>query len=127
MKVLVDTHVWLWWLFEPGKLSETCRRILSDDATDAFFSAASGWELAIKIQLGKLSLPKPLAEIYRELDAQNLIWLEIARSHCLRLEMLPLHHRDPFDRMLAAQAAEQRLPVLSIDPCFEAYGLQRLW
>ncbi|MCE7874704.1 type II toxin-antitoxin system VapC family toxin [bacterium CPR1] len=127
MKVLVDTHSWLWWLFEPGKLSKTCLRFLSDDATDAFFSAASGWELAIKTQLGKLSLPKPLLEVYRELDAQNVIWLDISRSHCLRLEMLPLHHRDPFDRMLAAQAAEERLPVLSIDPWFEPYGLQRIW
>ncbi len=127
MKVLVDTPAWLWWLFDPGKLSETCLSILSDDSTDAFFSAASGWELAIKCQLGKLSLPKSLAEVYQELDAQNVIWLEIARSHCLRLEMLPLHHRDPFDRMLAAQAAELRLPLLSSDPWFEPYGLQRIW
>lgn len=68
-----------------------------------------------------------LVEVYSELDAQNVIWLEISRSHCLRLEMLPLHHRDPFDRMLAAQAAELRLPVLSSDPWFEPYGLQRIW
>jgi PIN domain nuclease of toxin-antitoxin system len=127
LKLLVDTHTWLWWLFEPSRLGTQARALLADNSSVCYFSAASAWELAIKIQTGKLNLPRSLQDILQQLDAQNIRWLDVSRAHCLRLETLPFHHRDPFDRMLASQAATDGLGILSADSLFEFYGVQRLW
>lgn len=127
MRALLDTHTWVWWLFEPSRLRAQVRSIVEDDDSVCCFSVASAWEMAIKLQLGKLVLPVELEDVLSQLEAQNVRWLNISQAHCLRLRSLPLHHRDPFDRMLAAQAVEEKLSVLSGDRCFDFYGLHRVW
>lgn len=127
MNYLLDTHAWLWWLFEPEKLGPNARAAISDEDAVCGFSAASAWEIAIKLQLGKLSIPGDLSQVLEQLELQGLRWLEIGRAHCQHFLHLPLHHRDPFDRMLVAQASCEKLPLISKDPWIDSYGLKRIW
>ena len=102
--------------------------ILEAPDTERFFSLASVWELAIKTGLGKLTLRKPLEEFLPEqLAANRFTLLNIAAEHAFRVGRLPLHHRDPFDRMLVAQCQAENLPLVSSDAALDAYGLKRLW
>lgn len=125
MKVLVDTHCWLWSLAEPDRLSAEAKRLLGSRRNVLFLSAASAWEMAIKVAIGKLDLPEPV-ETYvpTRMAQQGVMPLPISHAHALRVSTLPNHHRDPFDRLLVAQSQTEKLPILTADPVFERYGVE---
>ncbi len=128
MNSLIDTHCWLWWLSEPERLNARARRRIADRRNAVFFSAASAWEIAIKAALGKLRLPEPAATyVPSRVSAQGMVPLPINQRHALHLETMPPHHRDPFDRMLIAQAQIEALPVLTADRNFLPYEVKVLW
>lgn len=124
MKVLLDTHVWLWSLGDPGRLSKEAKRLLGSRRNVIHLSAASALEIALKVSIGKLQLPEPV-ETYvpTRMARQGITPLSITHAHALRLSTLPPHHRDPFDRLLVAQAMIERLPLLTADPIFAPYGI----
>ena len=125
MNVLVDTHVWIWSLADPNRLSPECRSLLSSSRNVIYLSAASAWELAIKAALGKIELPEPV-ETYvpTRMARQGITALPITHTHALTVSTLPPHHRDPFDRLLIAQAIVERLPILTADAAFDRYGVE---
>jgi PIN domain nuclease of toxin-antitoxin system len=128
MKILLDTQVLLWSVGEMRRLSSTALLYLTDTDVDLFFSMASLWEIAIKVNRGTLRLPKPLHALISEYLVVNAIQiLPIETHHILHVEHLPLYHRDPFDRCIIAQSLVESLPVLSADAAFDKYGIQRLW
>jgi len=128
MKVLLDTHAFLWWITDAPKLSSRAREIIGDGNNELFLSAASGWEIGIKVQLGRLELPKaPDSFIPEQLQINAIKSLPIQMTHGLHVAMLPSYHRDPFDRMLIAQAELENLPILSGDPAIARYGIEVIW
>ena len=128
MRALLDTHVLLWWLVDDERLGDRARDLLADRSSEVFFSAASSWELAIKIGLGRLTLPDPpRAFIPRVLREQSIRPLEITHAHALEVAELPHHHNDPFDRMLIAQSRLEKLPLVSADPRLSEYGAEIIW
>ncbi len=128
MKALLDTHTFLWWIIDSPKLSSHVCEIISDGNNDLFLSAASGWEIAIKAQLGRLRLPDdPERFIPDQLTANAIQSLPIQMSHALHVYTLPNHHRDPFDRMLVAQAQLENLAILSADPQVAQYPVEVIW
>ncbi len=122
MRLLLDTQIFIWWDSEPTKLSAHAIALCQDQANTLVLSVASVWEMQIKAQLGKLELDRPLAEI---VESQQLInhveLLPVQLAHVLALQHLLPHHKDPFDRLIIAQALAENLPVLSIDPVFPVY------
>ncbi|MGH9381377.1 MAG: type II toxin-antitoxin system VapC family toxin [Thermoanaerobaculia bacterium] len=128
MRVLVDTHAMLWWLRDDTRLSGHAHAILKDGANELLWSIASSWEIAVKLRTGKLELGRPLERLYAELVTdQGVELLPIGHKHCARVAELPLHHRDPFDRMLVAQAQHERVPILTADPKLSAYDVELVW
>ena len=128
MKILADTHTFLWFVTDAPQLSARAKTILEAPDTERFFSRASVWELAIKTGLGKLTLQNRLEEFLPEqLAANRFTLLNFAVEHAIRVARLPLHHRDPFDRMLVAQCLAENLPLVSSDDALDAYGIKRLW
>lgn len=128
MRVLLDTHVFLWWIEDNAALTSRARKTVGDPANECLVSLASCWEMAIKASLGKLQLPGVMERFIPEQLAINAFrQLEIEFRHVARLASLPFHHRDPFDRMLVAQALEEGLPIVSADRVFRRYGVERLW
>ena len=125
MRVLLDTQAWLWMQAAPARFSPGARQLVEDPATTLLLSAASSWEIAIKYGLGKLELPDP-PDVYvpDRMRFGGVTPLPIEHSHALRVAALDLHHRDPFDRLLVAQAQVEKLPILSADPVFERYGVE---
>ncbi|MBI4265360.1 MAG: type II toxin-antitoxin system VapC family toxin [Acidobacteria bacterium] len=126
MRVLLDTHAFLWWVEADQRLSAAARQAIAA-ASQGFFSIASCWELAIKVSLGKLALSKPIGRIAEDLGANEFQLLEIDLNDVARVAALPFHHRDPFDRMIVAQALNDELTIVSADPVFEKYGVKRVW
>lgn len=127
MRVLLDTHVLIWWLEGSAKLSKRASALLSNPGNTILVSAATGWELAIKLNLGKIDVSFPVADMSRELGQEGFAELPIGMDDAVRAGLLPLHHRDPFDRLLVAQAQVLNLPILSADKLLDHYGIQRLW
>lgn len=128
MKVLLDTHAFLWTVTSDDRLSETAQQIFLDSQNSLFFSAASLWEISIKKSLGKISLKRGWFQIIqKEIDANAIEWLPIEMPHCVVVTELPFHHRDPFDRMLVAQAIVEDLQLLSRDIRLSAYAVKRIW
>ena len=128
MRVLLDTHALLWFLADNPRLSVSAKRILEDATTDASISVASLWEIAIKIRLNKLQLTQPFERLFPDQLAQNdIALLGVTLGHITRLTTLPLHHRDPFDRLLIAQALEEQLVIVGADSAFDAYAVERVW
>lgn len=128
MNFLIDTHCWLWWMSEPERLNATARRRIKNRRNAVFFSAASAWEIAIKAALGKLRLPEPAVDyVPSRVSGQGMVPLPINQRHALLLEAMPPHHRDPFDRMLIAQAQVENLPILTGDRHFLSYDVKVLW
>ena len=128
MRVLLDTHALLWWLDGDRRLSRRARSVIADDDNTLVVSAASAWEISTKVRLGKL--PGAI-EVAAELPAimleQNFEPLAIAITHALRAGNLPGPHRDPFDRMLIAQAQAEDVALVSNDRVFDVYGVRRVW
>ena len=128
MKLLIDTHSFLWFIDGSSQLSATARKLIENAANERYLSVASVWEMAIKISLGKLSLGQPIeVQIPHQLSHNGIALLDIGVSHAAVVAALPLHHRDPFDRMLVAQARVEQLSVVSVDSALDAYGVTRLW
>jgi PIN domain nuclease of toxin-antitoxin system len=128
VRVLLDTHALLWFLEDNPRLSNAAKHMLEDATTDAYISVASLWEIAIKIGLHKLQIGEPFDQLFpAQLQRNNIEMLGVTVSHLTRLTTLPLHHRDPFDRMLVAQALEEQLVIVGADVAFDAYALERLW
>lgn len=128
MKALLDTHTFLWWITDKPQLSHLAREIITDADNELFLSAASGWEMVIKARLGKLQLPDNEDSFISEQLALNaIVSLPVQMSHALHVYALPNHHRDPFDRMLVAQAQMERLPILTADPQIGRYAVETIW
>jgi PIN domain nuclease of toxin-antitoxin system len=128
MKILLDTHAFLWAITEDAQLSVRAREIFTARTSELFLSVASIWEILIKVQLKKLPLTKPVVPFLREQLANNNIHvLPIVLDHVARLEDLPVHHRDPFDRILVAQSMEEGWPLLSADPLLARYPAELIW
>ena len=128
MRVLLDTHAFIWFLAGDARLRAPARRHVADPANEKFLSIASVWEMAIKLSLGKLRLRDTLAEVVDQGTKSNAInLLGISKDHAVRVASLPWHHRDPFDRLLVAQAIEDDLTLLAGDAAFDDYGVNRIW
>jgi PIN domain nuclease of toxin-antitoxin system len=128
MKVLLDTHAFIWWDSGPTKLSPQARAACEDRANVVLLSVASAWEMQIKLQLGKLDLRLPLAEVIASQQQSNDIQvLPVALGHVLALQDLPAYHKDPFDRLLIAQANVEQAVLISHDPVFAHYAVKVLW
>ena len=128
MRLLLDTHVFLWWLEDSPHLGARARDILNDEHNELLWSLASSWELAIKVALGRMRIPEPLPEyLPRVLEEQSVRLLPIDHGHVLRVSELPRHHKDPFDRLLVAQAQIERVPVLTRDDDFRRYDVEVVW
>jgi len=128
MRILLDTHTFLWWITADHRLSQRSIEVISDGNNELLFSAASGWEIAIKAGLGRLDVPDPLDRFVSEHLFRNHIGvLPVHLSHALQAYTLPQLHRDPFDRLLVAQAQVERLPLLSSDRRLAEYDLDVLW
>jgi PIN domain nuclease of toxin-antitoxin system len=124
VRILIDTHVWLWALSADQRLGREAREAIEDPANEVLFSVASAWEIGIKAAKGKLDLPAP-AEVFvpQAIATSPTNILEITLRHVLRSAALPPHHNDPFDRLLVAQAQIEQLPVLTADRSFDPYEI----
>jgi PIN domain nuclease of toxin-antitoxin system len=128
VRILLDTHTFLWFIEDNRDLSATVRRIIEDDDTEPNLSVASIWEMAIKVSIGKLELRQPFESLIPQQLAENdITLLGISVTHAIRLTSLPFHHRDPFDRCLSDQETVEQLPILSADAAFDVYGIERIW
>jgi PIN domain nuclease of toxin-antitoxin system len=125
MKYLLDTMVWLWSVGPTDKIGDAGLQILADGESELYLSAVSSWEIAIKTKLGKFDLPEPPPRyVPKRLAAQGIHSLPIAQSHTLTVYDLPLHHADPFDRLIIAQALAEGMVVLTSDRAFEKYPIE---
>ena len=128
MALLLDTHAFLWFVEDSARLSARARTAIGRPDETCYFSLGSGWEMVIKIRLGRLKITRPLDRFLAEhLSANGIHALAIQLPHLARVSALPFHHRDPFDRLLAAQALEEDLSIVSVDPVFKRYGVKRIW
>ena len=128
MRILLDTHSFLWWLDGDRRMSKRARALVSRDANEVFISAASAWEIATKWRLGKLSgAAEVAADIAGAVAGQAFQPLAITLTHAQLAGRLTTNHRDPFDRMLAAQAMIEGLPIVSNDEALDLFGISRLW
>ena len=128
MRILLDTHAFLWWITGDQRLSQRSIECISDGSNELFFSVASGWEIAIKAGLGRIDIPDPLDRFVSEhLFRNHMDVLAIQLSHALHVITLPQFHRDPFDRMLISQAQIERLPILSSDKLLATYDVEVIW
>lgn len=126
MRVLLDTHTFLWALTATDKLSLVARQTIA--SSELFWSTASIWEALIKVQVGKLSLPTPAGEyLTSKMSTNGVSVLPIKLEHVLRVEKLENRHRDPFDRMLIAQSLEEGWPIITADPVFNDYPIRVIW
>jgi PIN domain nuclease of toxin-antitoxin system len=127
MKALLDTHTFLWAIAQQDKLSIRAQQIYTGP-NDLLLSVASIWEAMIKTKAGKLHLPEPAGPyLVKELVKNRIEVLPIKLDHVLRIEVLPAHHRDPFDRIMIAQSLEENLPIITSDAMFTSYGVEVIW
>lgn len=128
MKLLLDTQCWLWWFAHPERLNEGVTEQISDETNEVWLSVVSVWEMGIKVSIGKLPLPETIDDYIStrmlQLGAKSL---KITASHALRVAALPLYHRDPFDRMLIAQAQVEDMTIVSADSMFRQYEVSLIW
>ena len=128
MKLLLDTHAFIWLNNEPSRLSETVRQLCQSGMHEFYLSIASPWEMQIKHQLGKLSLDVSLDElIQRNIQSNHIQLLPIEFKHISHLAKLPFHHNDPFDRVIIAQAVVEQMTIISVDSAFSAYPVPVIW
>ena len=128
MRALLDTHTFLWWVHNDPRLSDRVRAIIGDGSNTLYLSAASGWEIAIKAQLGKLQFSSSLDQfIAEQLTLNGIDTLSITLRHGLHVATLPAHHRDPFDRILVSQCQLEQLPLLTADTQIIKYAVETIW
>ncbi len=127
MNLLLDTHAFLWFVAGDARLSARARKAMEDEDAELFLSAASIWEMAIKSSLGRLTLPAPLDEYIAEKLEHGFRVLSVDWTHAVAVEKMPFHHRDPFDRLLVAQAVAEGMPLVSADPEFPPYKVKIIW
>ena len=128
MRLLLDTHTFIWFVTDSPKLSVIVKQLIEDENNEKLLSTASVWEMAIKHSSGKLSFGQPFRVfIEQQISLNSIDLLNINFNHIDIVATLPLHHRDPFDRLLIAQAMVEQIPILSADSAFDAYSIQRLW
>lgn len=128
MRMLLDTHVFLWFVLGDMRLSSLARALIDDLGNEKLISPAVYWEIAIKVSIGKYALAEPYETFMdRGIRQNGFLILHIEPQHTAILTTLPFHHRDPFDRLLVAQAIAEQIPIVSNDPSFDAYPVQRLW
>jgi PIN domain nuclease of toxin-antitoxin system len=128
VKLLVDTHAFLWFMAGDERLSGTARQAIEDAGGGEWcLSAASVWEMSIKCSLGRLTLPGPVDDYVADKVRQGLHVLSIEWTHAAVVERLPFHHRDPFDRLLVGQALAESVPVVTKDAVFGEYGVRTIW
>jgi PIN domain nuclease of toxin-antitoxin system len=128
VKVILDTQVLIWWANDISNISDLVQNIIFDVDNELLVSLASIWEIQIKVSLGKLGLPRPLADIIATQVSENQIKImQIELSHIYTLDLLPPYHRDPFDRIIIAQAMNEKISIASIDKAFDAYSIDRVW
>jgi PIN domain nuclease of toxin-antitoxin system len=128
VRVLLDTHAFLWFVLNDPKLSSVAKAVIEQESNGILFSPANYWEIAIKISCGKYRLNSSYEEFWQKgIERNNIQILSIELNHTARLLTMSHHHRDPFDRLLIAQALAENLSVVSSDVRFDAYGVQRVW
>lgn len=128
MRLLLDTHAFIWFVTDSPKLSATAKTLIEDEYNEKLLSIVSIWEMAIKHSIGKLSFKLPFETfIAQQLSINNFSLLDIKVSHINIVADLPLHHRDPFDRLIIAQAMTEQIPIVGTDKIFDLYSIQRLW
>lgn len=128
MRLLLDTHAFIWYATDSSRLSTTARSLIDNGDNDILLSTASVWEMAIKHSIGRLNFSRPFMEFIKQQIAINRIEiLEISFDHIEVVASLPLHHRDPFDRLIIAQSMAEQIPILSVDTIFDNYTIARIW
>lgn len=127
MRLLLDTHTFLWFIVNNPLLSSRAKRLI-EEAQAVYLSMASIWEMGIKVGTGKLTLTEPLEQLIpKQLLRDNLSLLPIELTHAVKVSILPFSHRDPFDRLIIAQSLVEQVPIVGVDGVFDNYGIQRLW
>ena len=128
MRVLLDTHALLWWLSDDAALTRPARKTIAETRNTLIVSAASAWEIGTKVRLGKLPTAVDLmADFSGQLERDGFELMAISAEHAVRAGLLPGPHKDPFDRMLIAQAQAENLPLISNETLFESYGIRLIW
>jgi len=128
VEALLDTHTLLWWLSDDPLLTRAARQIISDTKNVIYVRSASAWEIATKVRIGKLPSASDLAADFNaHLDREGFQILPISGNHAIRAGLLPGPHKDPFDRMLIAQAQAENMPIVSNETIFDNYGVRRIW
>lgn len=128
MSILLDTHAFLWFLWDDPQLSLKAKKAICDPNTQKLISVATAWEVAIKVSLGKLRIGGPFRNFFKEQMAKNHFeWISIVDDHLDLVSSLPFHHRDPFDRMLIAQSIAGNISLVSADAIFDQYLVNRIW
>jgi PIN domain nuclease of toxin-antitoxin system len=127
MRILLDTHVVYWWFADAPRLSHRASSIIAHSSNIILVSAATAWELAIKVQLGKIDALSLVVDLALYAAEEGFVELAISIEHATRAGLLPRHHRDPFDRLLVAQAQALNVPILSADAILDRYDVRRLW
>jgi PIN domain nuclease of toxin-antitoxin system len=127
VKLLLDTHAAIWALDSPERLGRRGRQLIGDPANEVLISAIIPWEIAIKMNSGKMPPHVLATDFLRVLLEEEFTFLQIHPLHAIRSGLLPFHHRDPFDRLLAAQSLELGVPLISVDAIFDRYSVERIW
>ena len=128
MRLLIDTHTFLWFVTNDPLLSAAALDLLVDPGNEILISPASYWEVAIKVGIGKYPLAVPFDQFFTQgIDGNDISILPLEVRHAAVLSSLPMHHKDPFDRMIVAQAMVEQVPIVSIDEALDAYGITRIW
>ncbi|RJR21239.1 MAG: type II toxin-antitoxin system VapC family toxin [Desulfobacteraceae bacterium] len=128
MRIILDTHCWLWWIAEPERLRDSARLVIADRNNEIYLSAASSWEIAIKYSLGKLALPEPPEDFVPKRLARDAVFpLPVQHVHVLHVSTLPQYHKDPFDRLIISQSLIEHIPIMTVDRQFESYDVKILW
>lgn len=128
MRLLLDTHAFLWFVQDNPQLSDVSKKLLEDGQNELFLSISSAWEIAINVSIGKLVLAQEYATfLAEELRINRITLLPLQLTHLNRVVSLPFHHKDPFDHIIIAQSLTENLPLVSIENPFDTYGIQRIW
>jgi PIN domain nuclease of toxin-antitoxin system len=128
MRLLLDTHSFLWFVTDDPQLSANAQALVADPTNEIVVSPASYWEVAIKVSIGKYPLDLPFGQFFTQgIEGNDFSILPVEIRHAEVLASLPMHHKDPFDRMIISQAIAEQIPVVSVDSTFDSYGVTRLW